>query len=250
MHADTLTLALDGHVTLAQFACATQNLQKLVAALTVQLGRGADVEWEIAGLEFGSAMTTVRGEGRDREAIEAVVHGYEVVGEALRRASPIPYTPRVARAAVAIADLLNGGIPAILFETANMDVIIARGSEREQRAATSGAHGAVEGRVQTLASRAGLRFVLHEKLFDTLVSCYVAHDSEELLRDVWGRHVVVEGWVNRDAISGRPLSVRRITRIDIPPEVERGHYLRARAASPIGPAEPRAEAVIRLLRDA
>lgn len=49
------------------------------------------------------------------------------------------------------------------------------------------AYSAIEGVVQTLTSRRGLRFTLFDSLHDQAVSCYLEDGQEELMRGVWGR---------------------------------------------------------------
>ena len=110
MAANTLTLALNGPVSLADFASETDNLQKLVVALAKKITPNAAVEWEIADLQEGSAITTIRGETAKPDALEAIVTGYEIVGDCLRNETVIPYGPSVAKPARGIAALLNGHI--------------------------------------------------------------------------------------------------------------------------------------------
>ena len=110
--------------------------------------------------------------------------------------------------------------------------------------------GAVEGRVQTLTERKSLRFTLYDGLHDRAVSCYVREDQQEVMRDWWGKRAIVEGEVSRDIESGRPIAVRKITRVQVLSEVERGSYLSARGVAPMKPGSPLPEEVIRWLRDA
>ncbi len=247
---DTLTLVLNGRVTLAQFATATQSLYKLVDALSCEIDRKAKVEWDIVGLEVSSAITTVKGEAQSPETIAAVVHAFEIVGESLRQYSPVPYSARVARPAANIVKLLNGRISSIRFETRAKDITVVSEGLRGKIGASTFAHGMVEGRVQTLSSRAGLRFTLYDKIYDSAVSCYVQQDQESQMRDIWGHRAAVEGWVTRDKDTGKPVSVRRITSIQVLPEVDQGHYRNARGVSPITNGQPSAEQVIRTIRNA
>jgi hypothetical protein len=247
---DTLTLVLDGQVTLEQFASATSNLLKLVKALSSTIDPKARIKWIISDLQPGSTITTITGETLNADALDRVIRAYESVGESLSQAMPPPYGPKVARPAMAIAGLLNGRIPSIRFETPNKDVTLISGGASIKHVTIMSAYGIVEGRVQTLTSRTHLRFTLYDKTYDTPVSCYVESGKEELLRDVWGNRASVQGWVTRDAGNGRPLSIRRIERVEIVPEVEPDHYRKARGASPRMEGEPTASAAIRMLRDA
>ncbi|MBI2864015.1 MAG: hypothetical protein HYX94_05585 [Chloroflexi bacterium] len=63
-------------------------------------------------------------------------------------------------------------------------------------------YGAIEGRVQTITNRGGLRFDLCDTLHNNAVACYVEEGKEALLREIWGKSVVVEGEISRDRCSG------------------------------------------------
>ena len=110
--------------------------------------------------------------------------------------------------------------------------------------------GAIECKVQTLSNRKGLRFNLYDTLHDRSVACYVEEGKEDLLREIWGKRATVEGEVSRDKVTGRPVAVRRIAAIRIQPESQKGSYLKARGSAPRKPGAPRAEEIIRRLRDA
>jgi hypothetical protein len=112
------------------------------------------------------------------------------------------------------------------------------------------AFGAVEGRVQTLSSRGGLRFTLYDSLHDRAVSCYLAEGHEDIMRDAWGRLAVVQGLVKRDPRTGRPVTIREVRSVELLGERSPHDYKRARAAIPLPEGARRAEDVIRQLRDA
>src|SRR6266567_3235025 len=81
MVADTITLALNGDVPIADFSRAIEHFVRLVAALTEEVGRGVQIAWVVDQLEAGSAITTIRGEAEDLDSVERVVRAYAVVGE-------------------------------------------------------------------------------------------------------------------------------------------------------------------------
>ena len=253
---DTITLALQGDVSLDQFADAIQHLSGLVIGLSTD-ARVPDIRWEINDLEVGSTIATARGlpNGRRPNEIEEVVRSYLEVGRALEGGQTIPYSQRVREKAHAITRVLSRGVEAIRFETAEADAIIRRSPEAKEAvsrvpAERRAAYGAVTGRVHTLTSRNRLRFVLYDTLYDRPVSCYIAEGSEAQARDIWDSMATVEGWVSRDPDTGRPLSVRQITRISPLSEGDVRGYLRARAARPRRRGEATAEERIRRLRDA
>ncbi len=67
------------------------------------------------------------------------------------------------------------------------------------------------------------------------------------MRDAWGHIADVTGVITRDADTGRPLALRRVTSVDVVDEGDTMGFLRARGA--VGGIEP-AEGVIRRIRDA
>lgn len=253
MAIDTLTLGLTGELTLAQHAAATQNLQRLVLALSKLIAKKHRIEWLLDNLSAGSAVTTARAEAYhadDLPAIEAVISAYEAVGDALAHDTTIPYPPAVEWPARAIVGLLNRHISTVRFETPNRDITILSEQARQHAPAAVSSYDAVEGRVQTLTNRKSLRFTLYESISDRPVSCYLREGGEEEIRNAWGRRVIVEGWVSRDPLTGLPASVRRITNIEVLPDVPAGSFRAARGAVPRLKGEPLAEEIIRLIRDA
>lgn len=260
---DTVTLVLTGEVTLGAFAEAIQSFHALVTALSAEAASG-HIDWIIADLERGSALATARGIGA-LDQVQRVVRAYDVVGRALSANEPIRYSAKVRAAAERLRRLPGGKVESVRFETAESESIIrprvpttvaehvtpTQGTQL--RGATApGAYGAVEGRIQTLTNRGSLRFTLYDLLEDRAVSCYLVQGHENMMRDLWGRLAVVEGWISRDPETGRALTVRRITAItplpEPPPLRESAPYRAARAVAPsLSGVLP--EHAIRRLRD-
>jgi len=246
----TVTLVLEGEVPLKAFAQAMDGFSSLVASLSEEVGDGARIDWRIESLEASSALATAQGLSDIQSAVDKVVHAFLEVGEAEEHGTPIPYSPKVKRAAEKIASVLNGKVSAVRFETAEGEATLYSRSEPVPEHRLLRAHGAVTGRVQTLSNRGTLKFTVFDLLNDRAVSCYLDPDREELMRGVWGRIATVEGWVTRDARTGRPLSVRRVARVMTRPEVEPGSFRGAAGAVPARSGSLSAEAAIRQLRDA
>lgn len=251
---DTITLGLHGEVTLDAFASAVSGLSRLVASLSAETHGAGAVRWEIEGLEVGSATATVKGvaPAGANGAVEQVVAAYLEVGEALAAGTTVPYPATVRKPAEGLAQLVRGGVEAVRFETAEADALVrsAPPPTSQPPAELAAAYGAVTGRVQTLTSRSRLRFTLFDTVNDRPVSCYLAEGAEDRARDIWDRMARVEGWVSRDPTSGRPVSVRRITDVEVLREPDPAGYQRARAVRPRPAGAPRAEERIRRLRDA
>ncbi len=257
MAGDTVTFAINSEeLSMERFAIAIRRFVDLLSALNREIGQGAKIDWILTDLSFGSAVATAQAkiENEDqRQVVEQIAHSYLEVGRALQSAEPIPFSHRVEGHAIRVRDLLvDSDIEGITFETSENEVVIERpqGPQPLPAEAWGYAYGAVTGRVQALTNRGSLRFTLYDRLNDRAVSCYMEPGHEDQMRDIWGKLVAVEGKVRRDTRTGRPLTVRSIRTISPTTEYERGAYRQARGAVPREPTEPRAEEVIRRLRDA
>jgi hypothetical protein len=277
MALNTVTLVLNGDVSLEAFAEAIVHFNELVKALSEEVG-SPDLDWRMADLQVSSAMATSQGFGL-LHAIEAVVHGFDDVGAALETNKPINHAEPVKVAAQKIVSIRDRRIPSVRFETAIREwtapvipiredeaappLVMAPDREPELPSETvekptprltvskvAPAFGGVHGRIQTLTNRAGLRFTLFDVLHDKAVSCYLAEGEEDKIRDLWGRMAVVEGMVTRDPESGRPIAVRQIRDITPMPEpCQPYEWQAARGAAP-SLTGLSAEEAIRRIRDA
>ena len=162
----------------------------------------------------------------------------------------MPYSLQVRKRAQFLKEIVNDRVTAIRFETAGDTAVVSLSPESENRRKTVIALGTVEGRVQTLTSRSALRFTIYDSLFDRPVSCYLSEDQRDQMISVWDRQATVEGWITRDADTGRPLVVRQIRSITPVDDVPRGSYLQARGKITPLDGAPRPEETIRRMRDA
>ena len=259
MTSDTVTLVLSGDVPLDSFAHAIARFHSLIRGLSADAG-SPELEWMIDDLERSSTIATARGIGAP-DRVAAVVRAYEVVGEDLAVGNAMDrYSRRVRRAALGLRALVGGKIEAVRFETAAREAIIRQAGDLGSQGplpavpgdrlppVSRSAYGAVEGRVQTLSNRGGLRFTLFDLLHDRAVSCYLKEGYEDIMRNAWGRVAAVAGWISRDPATGRPTTVRHVTTVHIRPESS-ATYRDARGALPSVTGEL-PEHVIRRLRDA
>lgn len=250
MEQDTLTLALEGDVPLADFAKAMGHLHKLITALARDIDKAAAVDWRIDDLQAGSAIATVLGRSQSPETIGRIVTGYGLVGQALEQHQPIPFSPAVRREARAIEKMVNGAITAVRFETASVDAVVRKqAQERADEPSIRYAYGAVRGFVQTLTSRRGVRFTLYDTIFDTAISCYLRPGDEELVRGAWGQQVLVTGRVGREAERQRVVVIREIERIDILPPAEKGSFRLARGVVASERPSAPSEVIVQRMRD-
>jgi hypothetical protein len=274
---NTLTLRLNGQVSLKKFAGALDRFWVLVNALSGVKKAGL-VEWIVADLNPSSALTTIAGLGDPHRVVD-VIDAYTEIGESLERGERVPYSPRIARPAYDLQRFSGNGIESVVFDTFRGDAVISATpaavvvppepgaltltgeqatidageslvSRQIPRAAVRKlppAYGSVSGQVETLARRTSLRFVLYDALHNKAVSCYVAEGEEDKMRDIWGDFVTVEGLITRDPLDGRPMSVRQITSI-IKRRERQISYRDARGASPYSAVSP--EDLVRRVRDA
>jgi hypothetical protein len=255
---DSATLSLLGdQVPFAAYVTAMDHFRGLIDALSAELAARVSIEWIVEDLTRSSATTTIRGEatGLDGTAsVERVVSAYDSLAATLEKGELTGYAPRIVKEVSGLTGILNGKVEALVFQSALRETVIRKrerpGSIGWQPTPAVEAYGAIEGRVQTLTSRGGLRFTLYDMLHDRAVSCYVTEGRDSLLRDIWGKRALVEGWISRDAKSGRPLAVRQITSITELPERGPGSYRDARGAVPLKPGGLLPEVAIRRLRDA
>lgn len=254
---ETLTLALEGDdIGLAEFAQAVENFSLLL----IELSREAEapkLRWEVAELSVSSATTTAQAgqlNGYKPEHVDSIIRSYSAVGRGLQERSTTQFAPGVQKAAEGITDVLRQGVRAVRFETEEADFRISDAPEDVKPSRLGSplpsAYGAVTGRIQTLSSRASLRFTLYDRLHDKAVGCYLQKGDGDLVRPAWDNMATVEGMVSRDPETGRPTSVRRVTAIHVLDPGSRGAYKAARGALPHDPEGLTPEERIRHLRDA
>lgn len=246
---NTLTLTLEGEVLLQQFASTIQSFSQLVELLSREVADGTSIQWVIEELQAGSATATVIGLYEEEEPVLNVIRAYNRVGRALQFREPIPFSPAVQSQAIAIARAVGEKITAVHFETADEDFVIYNAFRTEDRNLPKVSFGAVRGRVQALSSRGKLKFTLYDSVFDKSVSCYLRDGQEDLMREIWGKNVVVTGRITRESDRGRVVSVRQITDIQPVLEIRPGSYRQARGVFAWAVGDEPAEVTIRRGRE-
>jgi hypothetical protein len=248
---ETVTFALEGDITLANFASALSDFNALIVNLSKEAGGGAPIEWVVEELYSGSAIATFHGVYDDVRIVEAVVDAYEQVGDALSSGRDIPFSKAVQKHAYNITNLLNGKITAVRFETAGRDFLISGKTLSGGKALPMKySLGTVKGTIETLSMRKKLSFTIWDSLFDKPVNCYLKEGYEERMREAWGKHAVVSGKIGRQAETGRPIVIREIKSIRILDEPEPGSYRHARGVLPRTQGGEKPEVLLRRLRDA
>jgi hypothetical protein len=255
---------LEGDVALESFVEALGAFNKMIAGLSEEVGGG--ITWTLEELAYSSAITSIRGEAPQRERVYRVVRDYAAIGRSLQTGFPIRHTGKVVRSAHKIGRLIGRapGIRAVRFETEKEETVLVQPPKRvapsrltaqalgfplfeqEPLREPNGAYGSVEGLVQTLTSRHGLRFTLYDSLNDRAVSCYLQSGQREMMRDVWEKRAIVAGWVTRDPSTGHAVAIRQVSEV-VP--VEEGDFTQARDALPLTRNSLFPERLIRQIRD-
>ena len=248
MARDDLTLTLDGDVSIHDFATAISALDRLIKSLTEAIAEDKSaIRWVVTELEAGSATTTLTGYAERQQDVQSVIAGYSAVGRALSTGGAVPYSEKVRKEAQKIMGVLGGDVSSITFNTADEKTTVAPETKKHKEVETFISFGAVEGRVQTLSNRAGVKFTLFDAIYDKPVQCHLENERQDELRDFWGKRVLVEGMVTRNARTGHPFNIRQISSIEILPVIEPGTFRKARGV--LEYKEP-ADVAIRRLRDA
>lgn len=248
----TLILALDGDVTLTQFAEGVNHFHKLLLQLSQEVAAETTIEWDLEDLHYGSAVIAVVGRANHDEPILRVVSAFEALGQSLQQFETLPFSRNVIREAEALTKLITGDITAIRLATAQREAIVyspvdAKYTHNPEPMISL---GTVKGRVQSISNRGSLRFTLYDSVFDRPISCFIKDDQRHILADIWDKLVYVTGRITRQPDSGQPVSVRDIQSIDLVKVVQPGSYRQARGIlAEQWDGEP-AEISIRRLRDA
>ncbi len=228
MDEQTLTLALNGDVPLREFASAMHYFNSLVVGLASEIAGQAKVEWVIDSLEAGSAIATVRGVTDTPIVLDAIVTAFLRVGKALQAHQPIPYSDKVKQPAQSIVELLNGKVTSVRFETPTEDVLVASHYRDGVPVKPTYSVGTLKGVVEALSRRRGIRFTIYDALFDRPIACYLKDGQEDKVKDFWGKKVLVTGLIGRDAESGKPFAIRKVTQVSPAESSEPGSYRHAR----------------------
>jgi hypothetical protein len=248
---DSLTLILNGEVTLADFAAAMARFTDLVADLSNEVAGEAAIQWMVEHLDAGSATATVRAVADDRPAIERVVEAYGIVARAAETGDPIPYSGNILARLRELAEITDGRITSVSLATDTVEATIARGvvaGERPHKARQS--YGMVKGRVESITRRRGLKFTLYDEVFDRPIICHIREDQKELMRNAWGRRATVAGRIARDPVYGHPVWVRDITEIRLLNEYAPGAFRKTLGILPLKADAENSEDIIRRLRNA
>jgi hypothetical protein len=246
METDTMTMELEGKVSLDDFAEAMLTLKHLIRTLSMELNADG-IDWMVDDLRTGSASASIRGTSQMPGEVEKVVRAVGIVGDSLASGTPMPYSDKVRRRASALTQVIGDGIRSIRLTTALATSIISA-SSRTERSGIGYARGVLKGTVETMSRRKGLRFTLYDAVFDSAVNCHLSPGQEDIMREAWGKSVCVTGWVGREMASGRPVSVTEVQEVRVISNAPPGAYKYARGI--LGQRAEKPEMTIRRFRDA
>ncbi|MCY3748548.1 MAG: hypothetical protein OXG64_04550 [Chloroflexi bacterium] len=75
--------------------------------------------------------------------------------------------------------------------------------------------GSIEGTVEKLAKGHAAKFAVYPDEASRGVPCYLSPEDEARMAGLWRKRVRVEGLLRRDSGTGRPLSIRDVTNIEL-----------------------------------
>lgn len=249
----TFSLSIKGDLPLAELAAAFASFSDLVTAIARDVAPQAEIAWIVDDLDVGSLDIAAHAESTDERALERVDAEYLAVGRFIERRNGAHFAVPVEDAASGFSDLLADSVVAMRFETPSGRVTVgdyAQWPDEAPDLLPTESLGSVEGVIQTVTSRGGLRFTVYDVLYDRAVRCYLSEGEEELMRDVWERLAQVSGIVTRDGETGRPIAIQSITDARSIDDAQAGSYQESRGVLKRGENVLRAEAVIRRMRDA
>lgn len=251
MAKNTVSLGLDGEVSLDLFAQALRNFQSLVAGLSREVSPGTNIRWIVDYLEAGSAQIGVVGVSDVHEDVEQVVEAWEAIGRALETQQPVPYSVNVRRDVERITGMLSSEVEGVRFSTDD-ELFLVESVDDLPPLTTQPteviSYGAVTGKIETLAHRA-MRFTLYDLLDDKRVDCFLGRGQEDLVDGVWGKLAMVEGRIRRDPRTGRVIAMRDITNVTPFGEPDPDSWGSLAGFAPPRPGSPPPEDTIRRMRD-
>lgn len=179
----------------AEFSEIVRHFTALAKAPSDEVASPAKTEWIIDGLQASIALATVKGVSTEPDVIEKAVSAYAAAGRALEGTEPIPYSPKITCDASGIAAVLHDKVASIRFEADLGDVTIISPSAQGTSPRPRYALGGVGGVVEPVTSPWRLRFTLYHALFDRAVTCHLGEGQEDIMRQPWGKRVVVSARV-------------------------------------------------------
>jgi hypothetical protein len=256
MSNNTITLTLEGDVSLAAFSEATVSLSELLNGLNMAVAAEDKIIWTVDDLQYGSTLLATRGEttdGTQRPVLRVVTEfertvGALAAGRTLPIASLTAPAHRLRRVVQRPVTTMVIVTEEATFQIDAQDHVVA--AAPPVASPWPPAYGSVTGVIHTLSDRGRLRFTLYDSLTDRAVTCFLSEGQQDMMRGAWGKTAIVEGVVDREPASGRPRAVRNVTRVVALPDMATDTWTRARGVIPWEAGDELPEDVIRRWRDA
>jgi hypothetical protein len=231
----TLSLELDGEVSLQDLADAIDALQGIADALGKRVAPNVPIRWVVQDLEAGSARAEAVGTFADDSGQHDETVFDEIIRELERNAraaeAHLPVDPELERRFAQLTTMVNGHITGVRIG----------GDERYELTAPNEKPllyvlpdrisdiGEVTGRVEAMNAHGRNHFSLFEQVHGKRVKVSVPAEQVSQMEQAWLRMVTVRGVVTRDA-NGHPISVTDLADITIHDDPKRGAWRRAIAA--------------------
>lgn len=249
-----LTLQLNGYPDADKFATFVSSSRFLVKALSSSVipksrRRANRLRWYPRNASVnGAAIISYEAPNSSRENFQRVEDAFFQVGNALRSGEDIPFSHSVAEHAERLRRIVDDDIESLVFLNEGHETIVKRDIEVSGTPPVA-AYDEVQGRIETISSRKGWRFILYDSYFDRAVTCYLGElEDEQELTQYFGKVVRVMGLVTRDPETDRPFKIKNIRGFKL---VEQPKYSWRDAKDSIQfPNELTPERYIRNLRDA
>lgn len=237
----------EGEVPIEVFEQAARDFRAFLEAIAAEAGPDR-IDWIVADLRGGSMEATALGRSEAATAVPRAVELSERAFEALSSGNVIPFPSRVTEPLLHLTNLVAGPVTLIRLFTDDYVSPDINGPRMAVHGVDSvRSYGTIEGVVENLYRRSK-SFLLIDRQFGSGVSCRFPQWQDSLMRSAWANPVRVRGWITREVETGRPRKLD-VDRIVVEPS-DIGDYRRARGVIPRSADEPRAEDVIRRIRDA
>ena len=217
---NTLTLALNGDVTLQEFSKAMNQFKEIVSGLKEDVAPASDIDWYIDKLKTGSATAIIRGvptTSSDIQAIRNIGDAYADIGRRIVHGETLTFNATVISAVTNLRKMINGRISSINIEASGKKYTVKRHAifSPQKTYWNTETFGCARGRVQSISDRQYLHFTLYDYNDDHPIFCSLPESQREKMRGIWGRLVYVEGTIIRDEDNDQITSISNISNIEI-----------------------------------
>lgn len=217
---NTLTLALNGDVTIEDFSKAMNQFKEIIKGLKDDVAPDSKIDWYIDELKAGSATAVLRGlpiTNNDIPAIRNISEAYADVGRRIVHGETLAFNTTVINAVTNLRKMINGHITSINFQAAGKKYTVKKHAifSPQKTYWNTETFGCAKGRVQSISDRQYPHFMLYDYDDDHAIACSLPENQREKMRGIWGMLVYVEGTINRDEDNDQITSISNISNIEI-----------------------------------